>query len=122
MEIQSLSNIDRATVGETRVKRGAKIDSLVQVGHACVVGEANIICAQVGMAGSSILEKNVLLAGQGGVAGPLPVPAGAIIYAQSGRGGRTRRCALRFTRFRRGNLEESSSGISTVARTAENRA
>lgn len=87
VEIQSLSNIDRATVGETRVKRGAKIDSLVQVGHACVVGEDNIICAQVGMAGSSILEKNVLLAGQVGVSGHLTVHDGAIIYAQSGLGG-----------------------------------
>ena len=44
VEIQSLSSIDRATAGETRVKRGAKIDSLVQVGHACVVGEDNIVC------------------------------------------------------------------------------
>jgi UDP-3-O-[3-hydroxymyristoyl] glucosamine N-acyltransferase len=67
VEIQSLTSIDRATVGETRIRRGAKIDSLVQVGHACVVGEDNIICAQTGLAGSSILEKNVLLAGQVGI-------------------------------------------------------
>ena len=71
VEIQSLSNIDRASVGETRVRRGAKIDSLVQVGHACVVGEDNIICAQTGLAGSSILKKGVLLAGQVGVSGHL---------------------------------------------------
>ena len=57
VEIQSLTSIDRATVGETRVQRGAKIDSLVQVGHACVVGEDNIICAQTGLAGSSILGE-----------------------------------------------------------------
>ena len=57
VEIQSLTSVDRATVGETRVKRGAKIDSLVQVGHACVVGEDNIICAQTGLAGSSMLGK-----------------------------------------------------------------
>src|SRR5690242_379947 len=56
VEIQTLTSVDRATVGETRVKRGAKIDSLVQIGHACVVGEDNIICAQTGLAGSSILE------------------------------------------------------------------
>lgn len=87
VEIQSLSNIDRATVGETRVKRGAKIDSLVQVGHACVVGEDNIICAQVGMAGSSVLKRNVLLAGQVGVSGHLTVHDNAIVYAQSGIGG-----------------------------------
>ena len=87
VEIQSLTSVDRATVGETRVKRGAKIDSLVQVGHACVVGEDNIICAQTGLAGSSILEKDVLLAGQVGVSGHLTIHDGAIVYAQSGIGG-----------------------------------
>ena len=87
VEIQTLSSVDRATVGETRVKRGAKIDSLCQVGHACVVGEDNIICAQTGLAGSSILEKNVLLAGQVGISGHLTIHDNAIIYAQSGIGG-----------------------------------
>ncbi len=87
VEVQTLTSVDRATVGETRVKRGAKIDSLVQVGHACVVGEDNIICAQTGLAGSSILEKNVLLAGQVGVSGHLTVHDDAIVYAQSGIGG-----------------------------------
>jgi UDP-3-O-[3-hydroxymyristoyl] glucosamine N-acyltransferase len=87
VEIQTLSSIDRATVGETRVRRGAKIDSLVQVGHACVVGEDNIICAQTGLAGSSVLEKNVLLAGQVGVAGHLTIHENAVAYAQSGIGG-----------------------------------
>ncbi len=87
VEIQTLTSVDRATVGETRVKRGAKIDSLVQVGHACTVGEDNIICAQTGLAGSSILEKNVLLAGQVGVSGHLTIHDGAIVYAQSGIGG-----------------------------------
>jgi UDP-3-O-[3-hydroxymyristoyl] glucosamine N-acyltransferase len=87
VEIQSLSSVDRATVGETRVKRGAKIDSLVQVGHACVVGEDNIICAQVGLAGSSLLGKDVLLAGQAGVSGHLTIHDGAVVYAQSGIGG-----------------------------------
>jgi len=87
VEIQSLTSVDRATAGETRVKRGAKVDSLVQVGHACVVGEDNIICAQTGLAGSSILERNVLLAGQVGVSGHLTVHQDAIVYAQSGIGG-----------------------------------
>ena len=87
VEIQSLTTVDRATVGETRVKRGAKIDSLVQVGHACVVGEDNIICAQTGLAGSSILGKNVLLAGQVGVSGHLTIHDNAVVYAQSGIGG-----------------------------------
>jgi len=87
VEVQSLTSVDRATMGETRVKRGAKIDSLVQIGHACVVGEDNIICAQTGLAGSSILEKNVLLAGQVGISGHLTIHEGATVYAQSGIGG-----------------------------------
>jgi len=87
VEIQSLTSVDRATMGETRVKRGAKIDSLVQVGHACVVGEDNIICAQTGLAGNSILGKNVLLAGQVGISGHLTIHDNATIYAQSGIGG-----------------------------------
>ena len=87
VEIQTLTSIDRATVGETRVKRGAKVDSLVQVGHASVVGEDNIICAQTGLAGSSVLGKSVLLAGQVGVSGHLTIHDNAVIYAQSGIGG-----------------------------------
>jgi UDP-3-O-[3-hydroxymyristoyl] glucosamine N-acyltransferase len=87
VEVQSLTSVDRATVGETRLKRGAKIDSLVQVGHACVVGEDNIICAQTGLAGSTVLERNVLLAGQVGASGHLTVHEDAVVYAQSGIGG-----------------------------------
>jgi UDP-3-O-[3-hydroxymyristoyl] glucosamine N-acyltransferase len=87
VEVQSLTSVDRATVGETRVRRGAKIDSLVQVGHACTVGEDNIICAQTGLAGSTVLERNVLLAGQVGSSGHLTVHENAIVYAQSGIGG-----------------------------------
>jgi len=87
VEIQTLTSVDRATVGETRVRRGAKIDSLVQVGHACVVGEDNIICAQTGLAGSTVLERDVLLAGQVGASGHLTVHEGAVVYAQSGIGG-----------------------------------
>lgn len=86
VEVQSLTNVDRATVGETRVKRGAKIDSLVQIGHACVVGEDDIICAQVGLAGSTILGNSVLLAGQVGVSGHLTIHDNAVVYAQSGVG------------------------------------
>jgi UDP-3-O-[3-hydroxymyristoyl] glucosamine N-acyltransferase len=87
VEIQTLTSVDRAAMGETRVKRGAKIDSLVQIGHACVVGEDNIICAQTGLAGSSVLEKSVLLAGQVGISGHLTIHDNAVVYAQSGIGG-----------------------------------
>ena len=57
------------------------------MGHACTVGEDNIICAQTGLAGSTVLEKDVLLAGQVGSSGHLTVHEGAIVYAQSGIGG-----------------------------------
>jgi len=87
VEIQCLTAVDRATVGESRIRRGAKIDNLVQIGHACVVGEDNIICAQTGLAGSTVLERNVLLAGQVGSSGHLTVHENAIVYAQSGIGG-----------------------------------
>jgi len=87
VEIQCLTAVDRATVGETRVRRGAKIDNLVQIGHASTVGEDNIICAQTGLAGSSVLERNVLLAGQVGVSGHLTIRDNAVVYAQSGIGG-----------------------------------
>jgi UDP-3-O-[3-hydroxymyristoyl] glucosamine N-acyltransferase len=87
VEIQSLTSVDRATVGETRVKRGAKIDSLVQIGHACVVGENDILCAQVGLAGSTVLGNSVVLAGQVGVSGHLTIHDNAVVYAQSGVGG-----------------------------------
>jgi UDP-3-O-[3-hydroxymyristoyl] glucosamine N-acyltransferase len=86
VEIQTLSSVDRATIGETRVKRGAKIDSLCQIGHACVVGEDNIICGQTGLAGSTILEENVIMAGQTGSAGHLTIHKDAIVWAQSGVG------------------------------------
>ncbi len=87
VEVQTLSSIDRATVGETRVRRGTKIDTLVQVGHACEVGEDCIICSQTGLAGSTVLKNNVLLAGQVGISGHLTIHDNAIVYAQSGIGG-----------------------------------
>jgi UDP-3-O-[3-hydroxymyristoyl] glucosamine N-acyltransferase len=86
VEIQTLTSVDRATLGETRVRRGAKIDSLVQIGHACVVGENNIICGQTGLAGSTVLEENVIMAGQTGSAGHITIHKNAIVWAQSGVG------------------------------------
>lgn len=86
VEIQTLTSVDRASLGETRVKRGAKIDSLVQIGHGCTVGEDNIICAQAGLAGSTVLEAGVTMAGQSGSAGHLTIRKGATVYAQAGVG------------------------------------
>ena len=84
VEIQANACVDRASVGETRVRRGAKIDNLVQVGHGSEVGENTMLCAQVGLAGSTVVGKNVILAGQVGVAGHCTIGDGAIATAQSG--------------------------------------
>jgi len=84
VEIQANSCIDRATVGETRIRRGAKIDDLVLVGHACDVGEDAILCGQVGLAGSTHVGNRCILAGQVGSAGHLEIGDGATITAQSG--------------------------------------
>ncbi len=84
VEVQANACVDRASVGETRIARGAKIDNLVQVGHGCAVGEDSLLCAQVGLAGSTEVGKNVILAGQVGVAGHCKIGDGAIATAQSG--------------------------------------
>ncbi len=84
VEVQANSCIDRASLGETRIRRGTKIDNLVQVGHNCLVGENSMLCAQVGLAGSTELGRNVILAGQVGVAGHCKIGDNAIATAQSG--------------------------------------
>jgi UDP-3-O-[3-hydroxymyristoyl] glucosamine N-acyltransferase len=84
VEVGANSTIDRATIGETRIRRGAKIDNLVQVGHASDVGENTLLCAQVGLGGSSTIGRNVILTGQVGVAGHLEIGDGVVATAQSG--------------------------------------
>lgn len=84
VEVQANACIDRASVGETRIAQGAKIDNLVQVGHGSTVGENTLLCAQAGLAGSSHLGKNVILAGQAGVAGHCSIGDGAVLTAQTG--------------------------------------
>ena len=84
VEVQANSTIDRASVGETRIHAGAKIDNLVQVGHGSTVGADTLLCAQVGLAGSTNVGSNVILAGQVGVAGHCTIGDGAIATAQSG--------------------------------------
>ncbi len=84
VEVQAHACVDRAVVGETRVRRGAKIDNLVQVGHASTVGENTLLCSQVGLAGSTHIGRDVILAGQVGVAGHLTVGDGVVATAQTG--------------------------------------
>ena len=87
VEVQANSCIDRASVGETRIARGVKIDNLAQVGHGSAVGEHTLLCAQVGLAGSTVVGKNVIIAGQAGVAGHCTIGDGVVITAQSGTHG-----------------------------------
>ena len=84
VEVQANATIDRAAIGETRIRRGAKIDNLVQVGHGSLVGENSLLCAQVGLAGSTKVGKNVILTGQVGVAGHCTVGDNVIATAQTG--------------------------------------
>src|ERR1700758_1398037 len=84
VEIQANACIDRASVGATVIADGAKIDNLVQVGHGSSVGENTLLCAQVGLAGSTEVGRNVVLAGQVGVAGHCRIGDGVVATAQSG--------------------------------------
>ena len=83
VEIGAGTTIDRASVGESRIGRGSKIDNLVQIGHSCSVGEDSLLCAQVGLAGSSHIGSRVILAGQAGVAGHLTIGDDVVLTAKS---------------------------------------
>jgi len=84
VEVQANACVDRASVGQTHIGRGTKIDNLVQVGHGSTVGEDTLLCAQVGLAGSTEVGNHVILAGQVGVAGHCNIGDGATATAQSG--------------------------------------
>jgi UDP-3-O-[3-hydroxymyristoyl] glucosamine N-acyltransferase len=84
VDVQANACIDRATVGATEIGDGSKVDNLVQVGHGSKVGENTLVCAQAGLAGSSIIGNNAILAGQAGVAGHCTLGDGVILTAQTG--------------------------------------
>ena len=84
VEVQANACVDRATVGETRIGRGTKLDDLVLIGHASQVGPDSMLCGQVGLAGSTKVGAGVILAGQVGTAGHLAIGDGAVVTAQSG--------------------------------------
>lgn len=84
VEIQANTCVDRASVGETRIRRGTKIDNLVQVGHGSQVGEDALLCSQVGLAGSTDVGNRVILTGQVGVVGHCKIGEAAIVTPQSG--------------------------------------
>lgn len=84
VEVQANACVDRASVGETHIGPGVKIDNLAQVGHGSKIGANSLVCAQVGIAGSSEIGNRVILAGQAGVAGHCKLGDGVIMTAQSG--------------------------------------
>lgn len=84
VEIGANTTIDRATIGSTLIKRGVKLDNLIQIGHNVVVGENTVIASQTGISGSSKIGKNCMIGGQVGIAGHLIIPDNVKIAAQSG--------------------------------------
>jgi UDP-3-O-[3-hydroxymyristoyl] glucosamine N-acyltransferase len=84
VEIGANTTIDRPAVGETRIRAGTKIDNLVQIAHGVSVGRNVLLAAQVGVAGSTIIEDDVTLAGQVGVAGHITIGKGVVATAQTG--------------------------------------
>lgn len=84
VEIGSNVSIDRAAMGSTIIRKGVKIDNLVQIAHNVEVGENTVISAQCGISGSTKVGKNCVLAGQVGLAGHLEIADGVILLAQSG--------------------------------------
>lgn len=84
VEIGSNSSIDRATIGSTYIRRGVKIDNLVQVAHNVEIGENTVIVAQTGISGSAIVGKHVVLAGQVGLVGHIHIADGITVTAQAG--------------------------------------
>lgn len=84
VEIGSNCTIDRATLGSTLIKRGAKLDNLVQIAHNVVIGCNTCLAAQVGVAGSTVIGNNCLIGGQVGIAGHLKIGDNVQMQAKSG--------------------------------------
>lgn len=84
IEIGANTCVDRATLGSTIIKKGVKLDNLVQIGHNVQVGDNTVMAAQVGVAGSAKLGKNMMIGGQVGIVGHISLADGTLIGAQSG--------------------------------------
>jgi UDP-3-O-[3-hydroxymyristoyl] glucosamine N-acyltransferase len=94
VEVGANTTIDRAMMGSTIVRKNAKLDNLVQIGHNVEVGESDFLCAQVGVAGSTKVGAHSILAGQVGVAGHIELPDNCIFGAQSGVSGNIRKAGM----------------------------
>jgi UDP-3-O-[3-hydroxymyristoyl] glucosamine N-acyltransferase len=84
VEIGSNCSIDRATMGSTILRKGVKLDNLVQIAHNVELGQNTALAAQVGVAGSTKLGQNVLVGGQAGISGHISIADGTMIAPQSG--------------------------------------
>ncbi len=84
VEIGANTTVDRAVFGETKIKKGSKIDNLVQIGHNCEIGEYSILVSQVGLSGSTKLGRNVVMGGQSATAGHLEIAPFTTIAARGG--------------------------------------
>ncbi|GHS87350.1 UDP-3-O-acylglucosamine N-acyltransferase [Campylobacterota bacterium] len=84
VEIGANSTIDRASLGETIIRRGTKIDNLVHIAHGCEIGERSLIAAQVGFAGGAKAGKNLVVGGQSGFAGHIEITDNVTVAARSG--------------------------------------
>ena len=84
VEIGSNCTIDRATMGSTVIRKGVKLDNLVQVAHNVEIGKNTVMAAQVGVAGSAKIGENVMIGGQAGISGHIHIADGTKIVAQSG--------------------------------------
>lgn len=84
VEIGANTTIDRATIGSTLIKAGAKLDNLLQVAHNVEVGNNSVIAAQAGISGSTKIGNNVMIGGQAGIVGHIHIADGSKINAQSG--------------------------------------
>ena len=84
VEIGAGTCVDRATLGSTIIKKGVKLDNLVQIGHNVQIGDNTVIAAQTGIAGSAKLGENMMVGGQVGIVGHISLADGTLIGAQSG--------------------------------------
>ena len=84
VEIGANTTIDRATMGSTCIKAGAKLDNLIQIAHNVEVGESTVMAAQAGISGSTKIGRNVMIGGQAGIVGHIQIADGSKINAQSG--------------------------------------
>ncbi len=84
VEIGANSTIDRATIGSTIIRKGAKLDNLIQIAHNVEIGNSTVVAAQAGISGSTKIGKGVMIGGQAGIVGHLQIGDGAKINAQSG--------------------------------------